>query len=107
MCLGSQFLLALLIWMICSVDEQILQHMTDTQAEFIMEVTDKTKADVKVICRLLQKLIQIYQMAASRVVLLLTMMAKCVCLRLPKFLRNTLRTSSRVRIMLPSTADHQ
>ncbi|KAI0266824.1 UTP-glucose-1-phosphate uridylyltransferase [Gloeopeniophorella convolvens] len=29
------------------VDQQILQHMIDTQAEFIMEVTDKTKADVK------------------------------------------------------------
>jgi len=32
---------------IFSVDENILQHMIDTQAEFIMEVTDKTKADVK------------------------------------------------------------
>jgi hypothetical protein len=31
-----------------SVDQQILQHMIDTEAEFIMEVTDKTKADVKV-----------------------------------------------------------
>ena len=31
-----------------SVDDKILQHMIDTQAEFIMEVTDKTKADVKV-----------------------------------------------------------
>lgn len=29
------------------VDEKILQHMIDSQAEFIMEVTDKTKADVK------------------------------------------------------------
>lgn len=29
------------------VDERILQHMIDSQAEFIMEVTDKTKADVK------------------------------------------------------------
>jgi len=29
------------------VDESILQHMIDTQAEFIMEVTDKTKADIK------------------------------------------------------------
>ncbi|KAH9942330.1 UTP-glucose-1-phosphate uridylyltransferase [Epithele typhae] len=29
------------------VDHQILQHMIDTQAEFIMEVTDKTKADIK------------------------------------------------------------
>jgi UTP--glucose-1-phosphate uridylyltransferase len=35
---------------IFSVDQQILQHMIDTQAEFIMEVTDKTKADVKVNC---------------------------------------------------------
>jgi len=31
-----------------SVDESILQHMIDTQAEFLMEVTDKTKADIKV-----------------------------------------------------------
>ncbi|KAF7321635.1 UTP--glucose-1-phosphate uridylyltransferase [Mycena kentingensis (nom. inval.)] len=29
------------------VDQRILQHMIDTGAEFIMEVTDKTKADVK------------------------------------------------------------
>lgn len=29
------------------VDECILQHMIDTNAEFIMEVTDKTKADIK------------------------------------------------------------
>ncbi|KAL4253536.1 UDPGP type 1 family protein [Abortiporus biennis] len=29
------------------VDEKILQHMIDSQAEFIMEVTDKTKADIK------------------------------------------------------------
>lgn len=33
------------------VDEQILQHMIDTQAEFLMEVTDKTKADIKVFDR--------------------------------------------------------
>ena len=32
-----------------SVDENILQHMVDSGAEFLMEVTDKTKADVKVI----------------------------------------------------------
>jgi UDP-N-acetylglucosamine pyrophosphorylase len=31
-----------------SVDHAILQHMVDSQAEFIMEVTDKTKADIKV-----------------------------------------------------------
>ena len=31
-----------------SVDEKILQHMIESKAEFIMEVTDKTKADVKV-----------------------------------------------------------
>ena len=30
-----------------SVDESILQHMIDSQAEFLMEVTDKTKADIK------------------------------------------------------------
>ncbi|KAI0320904.1 UTP--glucose-1-phosphate uridylyltransferase-domain-containing protein [Amylostereum chailletii] len=29
------------------VDQGILQHMIDSQAEFIMEVTDKTKADIK------------------------------------------------------------
>ncbi|KAI8975803.1 UTP-glucose-1-phosphate uridylyltransferase [Trametes punicea] len=29
------------------VDEKILQHMIDSKAEFIMEVTDKTKADIK------------------------------------------------------------
>ncbi|KAJ6587054.1 UTP--glucose-1-phosphate uridylyltransferase [Mycena vulgaris] len=29
------------------VNGRILQHMVDTQAEFLMEVTDKTKADVK------------------------------------------------------------
>ncbi|KAI5123641.1 hypothetical protein M0805_001674 [Coniferiporia weirii] len=29
------------------VDQGILKHMMDTQAEFLMEVTDKTKADVK------------------------------------------------------------
>lgn len=33
--------------MVSSVDESILQHMIDTQAEFLMEVTDKTKADIK------------------------------------------------------------
>lgn len=31
-----------------SVDQNILKHMIDSQAEFLMEVTDKTKADVKV-----------------------------------------------------------
>jgi len=30
-----------------SVDEAILQHMIDSNSEFIMEVTDKTKADIK------------------------------------------------------------
>jgi hypothetical protein len=34
--------------LMCSVDESILQHMIDSQAEFLMEVTDKTKADIKV-----------------------------------------------------------
>ena len=29
------------------MDQKILQHMIDTGAEFIMEVTDKTKADIK------------------------------------------------------------
>jgi len=31
-----------------SVDQSIFQHMIDTQAEFLMEVTDKLKSDVKV-----------------------------------------------------------
>lgn len=31
-----------------SVDPKILQYMTDSDAEFLMEVTNKTKADVKV-----------------------------------------------------------
>ena len=31
-----------------SVDEKILEHMVESQSEFIMEVTDKTKADIKV-----------------------------------------------------------
>ncbi|KAJ2656743.1 UTP-glucose-1-phosphate uridylyltransferase [Coemansia sp. RSA 1200] len=30
-----------------TVDPTILQHMADTGAEFVMEVTDKTKADIK------------------------------------------------------------
>ncbi|CAL1707745.1 unnamed protein product [Somion occarium] len=29
------------------VDDKILQHMIDSRSEFIMEVTDKTKADIK------------------------------------------------------------
>lgn len=36
------------IYKLYSVDESILQHMIDSQAEFLMEVTDKTKADIKV-----------------------------------------------------------
>lgn len=31
-----------------SVDQNILKHMMESGAEFLMEVTDKTKADVKV-----------------------------------------------------------
>ena len=31
------------------MDQAILEHMIQTEAEFIMEVTDKTKADVKVV----------------------------------------------------------
>ena len=33
-----------------SVDERILGHMIETKADFIMEVTDKTRADIQV-CR--------------------------------------------------------
>ena len=50
MCLDDCLTDLVLRLSIFSVDQQILQHMIDTQAEFIMEVTDKTKADVKVIC---------------------------------------------------------
>jgi hypothetical protein len=49
MCSATNCYFAMLRWMTSSVDQHILQHMIDTQAEFIMEVTDKTKADVKVI----------------------------------------------------------
>ena len=31
-----------------SVEQNILQHMIESEAEFLMDVTDKTKADVKV-----------------------------------------------------------
>ncbi len=37
----------MILFLCDSVDEGILKHMIDTQSEFIMEVTDKTKADVK------------------------------------------------------------
>lgn len=30
-----------------SVDQSILEHMIQTETEFLMEVTDKTKADIK------------------------------------------------------------
>lgn len=30
------------------VDQKILQHMVNTSTDFLMEVTNKTKADVKV-----------------------------------------------------------
>jgi len=40
--------LMLTITMYNSVDQKILQHMIDSQSEFLMEVTDKTKADVEV-----------------------------------------------------------
>ena len=72
--------------------------MIDTQAEFIMEVTDKTKADVKV--RQLNPTLQNdFSKDTYRVVLSSTMMAKCVSLRSHRFLRNTSRTSSQVRTM--------
>ena len=44
----SLFCVKLLLMGGDSVDERILQHMIDSQAEFLMEVTDKTKADIKV-----------------------------------------------------------
>lgn len=31
-----------------SVDQKILQYMVDNNVELLMEVTDKTKADIKV-----------------------------------------------------------
>ena len=37
-----------------SVDEKILAHMVESKADFIMEVTDKTRADIQVRCGALQ-----------------------------------------------------
>jgi UTP--glucose-1-phosphate uridylyltransferase len=49
--LGAVYVLLVLLHrcpkQLLSVDQGILQHMIDTEAEFIMEVTDKTKADIK------------------------------------------------------------
>jgi UTP--glucose-1-phosphate uridylyltransferase len=78
-----------------SVDERILQHMIDTQAEFLMEVTDKTKADIKVRIDSLfiRKLID----SILREALLSTMRDLFVCLKLLKFHLSMSKISSQVR----------
>jgi len=72
--------------------------MIDTEAEFLMEVTDKTKADVKVgvpfnsnpfACDRNGRLI--------RVELSLTTRVKFACLKLPRCHRSTRKSSSLVR----------
>lgn len=42
---------------IVRVDQKILQHMSNTDADFLMEVTNKTKADVKVSLSMLSVLL--------------------------------------------------
>jgi hypothetical protein len=76
-----------------SVDEKILQHMIDSQAEFLMEVTDKTKADIKV-----RTWFNTFTdlSFSSRVVLSLTTRDQFAFLRSLKFHQSTLRTSSLV-----------
>jgi len=44
------------------VDQAILEHMIQSEAEFIMEVTDKTKADVKVRVAHLSRSSRVYAM---------------------------------------------
>lgn len=75
------------------VDQKILQHMIDTNAEFIMEVTDKTKADVKVWERS-PTVVYWLMHAVPRVVPSSTMRETFNCSRSPKYRRNTSRTSS-------------
>jgi hypothetical protein len=75
-----------------SVDDRILQSMIDSQAEFLMEVTDKTKADIKV--HLLQACPFTLINQSSRVELLLTMKDRSVCWKSPKSLRSMSRISS-------------
>ena len=84
----------------CSVDEKILQHMIDSQSEFIMEVTDKTKADIKVTGFSTAMLSFNQLIVATRVVLSSTTTGLFVFSKSPRFPTNTLRTSSRVRHMV-------
>lgn len=79
-----------------SVDQGILKHMMDTQAEFLMEVTDKTKADIKVTICVLFGITYTQLLIIYRVVLSLIMRAASVSLRLPRFLPSTSRTSKPV-----------
>jgi hypothetical protein len=86
-----------------SVDEGILQHMIDSQAEFLMEVTDKTKADIKA-----RHLLILFSLNADlpyiREALLLTMKALFVFLKLLKYPPSTLRSSNQVHSLHePST----
>ena len=41
------------------MDQRILQYMVESDSEFVMEVTDKTKADVKARLRLFSAEIRI------------------------------------------------
>ncbi len=76
------------------VDQKILQHMIDTNAEFIMEVTDKTKADVKVHSIVAYSASPYLTQVTYRAVLSSTTTAMSSCSRLRKCLLSTWRTSS-------------
>jgi len=80
------------------VDEKILQHMIDTQSEFIMEVTDKTKADVKVCVGLIDAHVTSSLTLMTRVVPSSTTTARSVCSKSRRCLPSTWRTSSRVSL---------
>jgi len=78
--------------------------MIDTDAEFLMEVTDKTKADVKVGFRL--TLIRSYvpeNRLLNREELSSITRVKFACSKLPRSLRNTRKSSSPVRPWGPPT----
>ena len=88
------------------VDQRILKHMVDSGAEFLMEVTDKTKADVKVAFRLFF-LHELLVHDLSRVEHSLTTRGQSVSLRSLKFPLNTSKISKlvseicSVRVALP------
>lgn len=82
----------------CSVDQNILQHMIDSEAEFLMEVTNKTKADVKVSLVVSSFPFSCFhiQFISSRVERSLTTMARFVFWRSPRSPRNMWRSSNLV-----------